>query len=57
MIKTSLIRLMYFFLLTNYSNFVVCDEALALPDQFKKLQKQKLKKRTTLQKQTLARVP
>ena len=48
---------MYFFLLTNYSNFVAFDEALALPDQFKKLQKQKLKKRTTLQKQTLARVP
>ena len=57
MIKTSLIQLMYFFLLTNYSNFIAFDEALALPDQLKKLQKQKLEKRTIFQKQTLARVP
>ena len=27
---------MYFFLLTNYLNYVVFDEALALPDQLKK---------------------
>ena len=27
---------MYFFLLTNYSNYIVFDEALALLDQLKK---------------------
>ena len=36
MIKTSLIPLIYFFLLTNYSNYVAFDKALALLDQLKK---------------------
>ena len=42
---------MYFFLLTTYSNYIASIEALALLDQLKKQQKQKIEKRTIFWRQ------